>query len=79
MKHQDKIQHFCVSLVIAGLIYYFFSNILVAVYGALALGLLKEFYDHYCGRNKIKESLADILFDVLGIVVGIFLVRLLIR
>ena len=75
MKHKDKIQHFLVSFVLAALIYWLTKNHWIAIVGTLVVGLAKELYDQKKGTNTTKESVADILVNVLGITLGIIFIN----
>ncbi len=71
MMHKDKIKHFLISFVLAALIYWLTQNEWLAILSTLGVGLAKELYDQNKGKNTAKESLADILTDVVGITLGI--------
>jgi hypothetical protein len=78
MKHKDKIIHFTVSFLIAGLVYVIWQSIWLAVYITFCLGLLKEIIDLIRGGNRPKESLADLLVDIGGILAAISIFSFLI-
>lgn len=71
MKHKDKIKHFLVSFILAALIYWLSRNYWVAIFGTLLFGVAKEIYDQSKGKNTTKESIADMMVNVLGITAGI--------
>lgn len=71
MKHKDKIKHLLVSFILAALIYWLSRNHWIAIFGTLLLGVAKEIYDQSKGKNTAKESVADMMVNVLGITLGI--------
>jgi len=76
MKHKDKYQHFIISFVLAALVYGIWRNEWWAIIVPLAIGGIKKVIDRRRGTNTHRESWADMLVDVIGIVVGIYIVKL---
>lgn len=71
MKHKDKLKHFLLAFIFAVLIYWLTQNKILTIFAVLFLGLIKELADQQRGKNTIKESITDILADVIGITLGI--------
>lgn len=75
MKHKDKIKHFFLALVLTWLIFWLVKNIAIAALAVLLLGLLKELVDQIKGKNTVKESALDLLANVLGIGLGLLIIK----
>jgi len=69
--YKDKIKHFVISFVLAFVFFWLTQNVVLTLAVIVFLGVLKEVYDQAKKKNTKRESLADMLVNVVGIVVGI--------
>ena len=75
MPYKDKLEHGLISFLLAVLVYGLTTNQLLTIFAVLLIGSLKEYYDQRRHRNTTRQSLADLVADVIGIAAGILLVR----
>ena len=78
MKYKDKIKHFFIFFLLLLAIYWLSQNLALAILAALIFGLTKELYDQAKGKNTVKESIADFSVNILGIILGILIIKILI-
>ncbi|MEI6627459.1 MAG: hypothetical protein WCL61_02595 [bacterium] len=74
----DKVAHFLISSMMSSTVYAISGSYLAAVLFSLAVGLTKEISDQFMRTNDLKESSLDMLFNVLGIVVGLLVIKIFI-
>lgn len=77
MKNKDKIKHFLLALVLTLLIFWLVKNTAIAVLAVLILGLIKESIDQIRKKNTIREMLLDTLANVLGISLGLLIIKII--
>lgn len=73
MTFKDKIKHCIASFIIFTVLAIITKNIVLAFIATYILGIIKEMYDQILKKNTPLQSLLDIISDVLGIILGIFL------
>lgn len=78
MKHKDKIKHFFLALVLTLLIFWLVKNLVIATLAVLLFGLIKELVDQVRGKNTIRETLLDSLANVLGISLGLLIIKVIV-
>lgn len=78
MKYKDKLKHFTVSFLLFIVLYLIISNLILAFAICLLLGFIKELYDQFKRKNTFKESVIDFSANIIGIVLGILLIKFLI-
>jgi len=78
MKYKDKFWHFAISASFSVVFYFFIKNWLYVFLIIAALGLLKEFYDHFKkNKNTWQESALDFLADCAGFLTGFIILNYL--
>ncbi|MFA6215378.1 MAG: hypothetical protein WC768_02330 [Patescibacteria group bacterium] len=75
---KDKVKHFVVSFLLTAGVYWLSKSLILAAGTTLLFGLAKELYDQVKGKNTIKESVADFSVNILGIIFGVLVMKLLI-
>lgn len=78
MKYKDKLKHFTVSFLLFIVLYLIISNLILAFAICLLLGFIKELYDQFKRKNTFKEFVIDFSANIIGIVLGILLIKFLI-
>ena len=76
MIHKDKIKHFLISFSLLAVIYLLIRDLVLAVLTTILFGLVKELFDQVRKKNTVKESIADLGVNILGIVFGILIIAL---
>ena len=72
MTYKDKIKHIIISAILV-IIFYLFLPLYLACIFTFLIGLGKEFYDKYIHKTYIDKW--DLVADIIGIIVGILLLR----
>jgi len=75
LPYKDKVKHFLISFILASFTFWLTGFRLVAIAFVILLGVLKELVDWAQGKNTVKESMADMLVNILGITLGILFIQ----
>lgn len=71
MKINDKVLHITISAIISAICYYLLKNVMLSIVLSFAMGVGKEVVD----VQTTGFSFADLLADLVGIGLGIFIIR----
>ncbi|KKQ55373.1 MAG: hypothetical protein US74_C0033G0006 [Parcubacteria group bacterium GW2011_GWA2_38_13] len=78
MTYKDKVKHGAASFIIFTVVAIITKNLVFSFIATYSLGIIKEIYDQIRQKNTPIQSFQDIVSDMVGIVLGIFLYSMVI-
>ena len=78
MTYKDKAKHGVASFIIFTAFAVISKNLVFSFIATYSLGIIKEIYDQIRQKNTPIQSFQDIVSDMVGIVLGIFLYSMVI-